>query len=104
MKNLGVSLVDISHKVEEQISVCKQKKWAELCSSLNPRKGTFQYWNLIKILNNSSNSSQMNPQSNVLAIDDEHARTNIEAANMLAKQYEKTSKLMFSADDRSQNI
>ncbi|GIY75989.1 hypothetical protein CEXT_507421 [Caerostris extrusa] len=41
----------------------------------------------------------MNPQSNVLAM---HARTNIEAANMLAKQYEKTSKLMFSADDRSQ--
>ncbi|GIY45276.1 hypothetical protein CDAR_112231 [Caerostris darwini] len=56
--------------------------------------------NLIKTLNNSSNSNQMNPQSNVLAIDDEHARTNIEAANMLAKQYEKTSKLMFSADDR----
>ncbi|GIY16535.1 dmX-like protein 2, partial [Caerostris extrusa] len=28
-------LVEISHKVEEQISVCKQKKWAELCSSLD---------------------------------------------------------------------
>ncbi|GIY47554.1 hypothetical protein CEXT_167151 [Caerostris extrusa] len=100
-EELKCKLVEISHKIEEQISVCKQKKWAELCSSLDPRKGTSQYWNLIKILNNSSNSSKMNPQSNVLAIDDEHARTNIEAANMLANQYEKTSKLMFSADDRS---
>ncbi|GIY26522.1 reverse transcriptase domain-containing protein [Caerostris darwini] len=101
-EELRRKLVEISHKVEDQISVCKQKKWAELCSSLDPRKRTSQYGNLIKILTNSSNSNQMNPQSNVLAINDEHARTNIEAAKMLAKQYEKTSKLMFSADDRSQ--
>ncbi|GIY16534.1 hypothetical protein CEXT_571521 [Caerostris extrusa] len=33
----------------------------------------------------------MNHQSNVLTIDDEHARTNIEAANMFTEQYEKTS-------------
>ncbi|GIY51512.1 reverse transcriptase domain-containing protein [Caerostris darwini] len=39
-EELRRKLVEISHKVEDQISVCKQKKWAELCSSLDPRKRT----------------------------------------------------------------
>ncbi|GFS97902.1 hypothetical protein TNCV_2018501 [Trichonephila clavipes] len=42
------------------------------------------------------------PQSNVISIDGVNARTNKEAANMLAKQYEVTSRLNFAEEDRLQ--
>ncbi|GFV70239.1 reverse transcriptase domain-containing protein [Trichonephila clavipes] len=41
-------------------------------------------------------------QSNVISIDGVNARTNKEAANMLAKQYEVTSRLNFVEEDRLQ--
>ncbi|GFU29247.1 probable RNA-directed DNA polymerase from transposon BS [Trichonephila clavipes] len=41
-------------------------------------------------------------QSNVISIDGVNARTNEEAANMLAKQYEVTSRLNFAEEDRLQ--
>ncbi|GFT30230.1 probable RNA-directed DNA polymerase from transposon X-element [Trichonephila clavipes] len=39
------------------------------------------------------------PQSNVISIDGVNARTNKEAANMLAKEYEVTSRLNFAEED-----
>ncbi|GFX78671.1 probable RNA-directed DNA polymerase from transposon X-element [Trichonephila clavipes] len=41
-------------------------------------------------------------QSNVISIDGVNARSNKEAANMLAKQYEVTSRLNFAEEDRLQ--
>ncbi|GFW17135.1 reverse transcriptase domain-containing protein [Trichonephila clavipes] len=42
------------------------------------------------------------PQSNVISIDGVNARTNKEAANMLAKQFEVISRLNFAEEDRLQ--
>ncbi|GFU25042.1 hypothetical protein TNCV_3873421 [Trichonephila clavipes] len=42
------------------------------------------------------------PQSNVISIDGVNARTNKEAANMLAKYYEVASGLNFAEEDRLQ--
>ncbi|GFW57552.1 reverse transcriptase domain-containing protein [Trichonephila clavipes] len=101
-EELKRNLVEVSHRVEELILESKKEKWAELCSKLVPRKGTSQYWNLLKVLNSSYISMPKTPQSNVISIDGVNARTNKEAANKLAKQYEVTSRLNFAEEVRLQ--
>ncbi|GFX23769.1 reverse transcriptase domain-containing protein [Trichonephila clavipes] len=101
-EELKVNFIEVSHRVEELILESKKEKWAKLCSKLDPRKGTSQYWNLLKVLNSSYISMPKTPQSNVISIDGVSARTNKEAANMLVKQYEVTSRLNFEEEDRLQ--
>ncbi|GFX78146.1 RNA-directed DNA polymerase from mobile element jockey [Trichonephila clavipes] len=74
-EELKRNFIEVSHRVEELILESKKEKWAELCSKLDPRKETSQYWNLLK-----------------------NRRSKKEAANMLAKQYEVTSRLNFTED------
>lgn len=93
-------LIAASNRVEKEISTCKQEKWTELCSRLDPRNGTSQYWNLLKVLNNSKNCTQEQVRTNVLTARNVDARTNRETANMLAKHYENASKLSYNSEDR----
>ncbi|GFX86668.1 RNA-directed DNA polymerase from mobile element jockey [Trichonephila clavipes] len=101
-EELKLNFIEVSHRVEELILENKKEKRAELCSKLDPRKGTSQYWNLLKVLNSSYISMPKTLQSNVISIDGVNARTNKEAANMLSKQYEVTSRLNFAEKDRLQ--
>ncbi|GFX74461.1 RNA-directed DNA polymerase from mobile element jockey [Trichonephila clavipes] len=47
-KELKRNFIEVSHREKELILESKKEQWAELCSKLDPRKGTPQYWNLLK--------------------------------------------------------
>ncbi|KAF8795165.1 hypothetical protein HNY73_003045 [Argiope bruennichi] len=82
-EELRRKLITASCRAEEE-STCRREKWTELCSKLDPRNGTSQYWNLLKVLNNSKNPAQEQIHTNVLTNGNVDARTNKETANMLA--------------------
>ncbi|GFS73447.1 uncharacterized protein TNCV_1101661 [Trichonephila clavipes] len=62
-EELKRNFIEVSHRVEGLILESKKEKWAELCSKLDPRKGTSQYWNLLKVLNSSYISMPKKPQT-----------------------------------------
>ena len=93
--------MEIIHTVEEQISASKENGLSCVVN-LTQEKGHLNTRIHLKILNYSSNPLQEKLLSNIFSMDGEYARTNKEAANMLAKQYEKASKLKCTAEDRSQ--
>jgi hypothetical protein len=84
-------LIEITHKVEQEICDCKREKWADFCSKLDPRKD-HQHWNIIKILDNNNKENTSQP-TNIITDAGRKAVTNKATANMLAEYYSNQTKL-----------
>ncbi|GFY39610.1 a disintegrin and metalloproteinase with thrombospondin motifs 9 [Trichonephila inaurata madagascariensis] len=93
--------VDICHKVEEEIAAYKREKWADFCGILDPRKDS-QHWNVIKVLKSRSTQVNNRPTSNIIVSNGHKSKTDLEAANLLATNYQQASKLSFQNSDKKQ--
>ncbi|GFT70684.1 hypothetical protein NPIL_301671 [Nephila pilipes] len=90
---------EICHSVEEEISSCRHKKWAEFCEKLVSRRFS-QHWKVIKTLNTKTTLGKVNLKSNIISLSSRNATTNKETVLMLAEHYETKSKLDFNASDK----
>ena len=87
----------LTNKIEQEIYKCKQEKWAEFCSNLDPRKDS-SHWNIIKILDN--NKGILKSTSNVITDGNKPLTTNLDTANYLAEHYSRVSRLSYNVEDR----
>ncbi|GFW72712.1 RNA-directed DNA polymerase from mobile element jockey [Trichonephila clavipes] len=84
----------LSTELQKNNTETNRIRFTNLCHEVE------EHWKVIKTLNNQSTHQKADIPTNIISSSGRDAATNKETASLLAKHYEKKSKLTFNANDR----
>ncbi|GIY34062.1 hypothetical protein CDAR_419991 [Caerostris darwini] len=89
-EELRHKLSELTRYIEQEIFKCKQEKWVEFCSILDPRKEN-QHWNVI-------NKGNIQPKYNIILYGDKPLTNDLDTANTLAGHYSDVSRFSYNIE------